>query len=177
MSSHPWISYRTPGSCFTNQQRSSPQYLSICQSHLLCTKWHLWCRWYGYVTVFIKLKNGEPGMHGLRIGWVHLLFVIKASRTLEYPCVLVTDYNTVGDGPDKDTGMWQVKRAVNPWSHHPVYSLAHLNEICHAAHLIPVFKSKAQVPKNVLPDFTLDTHQGNFYVNKYVGHHAFEIVY
>ena len=47
--------------------------------------------------VFIKLKNGEPGMHGLRIGQVHLLFVIKASRTLEYPCVLVTDYNTVGD--------------------------------------------------------------------------------
>ena len=45
----------------------------------------------------------------------------------------------------------------------------------HAAHLIPVFKSKAQVPKNVLPDFTLDTHQGNFYVNKYVDHHAFEI--
>ena len=67
-----------------------------------------------YDTVFIKLKNGEPGMCGLRIGCVHLLFVIKASRTLEYPCVLVTDYNTVGDGPDKDTGMWQVKRAVNP---------------------------------------------------------------
>ena len=25
---------------------SSPQYLPICQSHLLCTKWCLWCRWY-----------------------------------------------------------------------------------------------------------------------------------
>ena len=130
-----------------------------------------------YDTVFIKLKNGEPEMCGLRIGWVHLLFVIKASRTLEYPCALVMDYNTVGDGPDKDTGMRQVKQAVKPQSHHPVYRLVHLNKICRAAHLIPVFKSKAQVPKNVLPDFTLDTHQGNFYVNKYVDHHAFEIVY
>jgi hypothetical protein len=128
-------------------------------------------------TVFIKLDNQERGMRGLGVARLQLLFSFRFLNTI-YPCALINDFHVVGDQPDRNTGMWKVKRAVNHRNRRPILRVIHLASIIRAAHLIPVFKDTSPVADDETPDTTLDTHRrGLFYVNKYIDHHAFEIAF
>ncbi|KAG8218125.1 hypothetical protein J3R82DRAFT_3657 [Butyriboletus roseoflavus] len=59
-------------------------------------------------------------------------------------------------------------------NHLPNYAVIHLDSIYHAAHLIPVYGTN-HIPWNIKPHHCYDTFHA-FYVNKYIDHHAFEIV-
>ncbi|KAG2036220.1 hypothetical protein BDR03DRAFT_934555 [Suillus americanus] len=90
-----------------------------------------------------------------------------------YPCAVVQWFNTLGDLPDKDTGMWVVQPAHHA-NNTPNISVIHVDSIYCAVHLIPVYGSRFVSP-NLQHYQTYDSFH-KFYVNKYADHHAFEIV-
>ena len=95
-----------------------------------------------------------------------------------YECALVHDYQVVNPSPDEITGMAIVKRAMR--GSLPRARVVPLNNILRAVHLIPVFSQLGtkQIPKKYEHKLTLDDRQlfKQFYVNKFIDHHAFEIL-
>ncbi|KAG2111810.1 hypothetical protein BD769DRAFT_1357774, partial [Suillus cothurnatus] len=89
-----------------------------------------------------------------------------------YPCAVVCWFNTIGDLPDEDTGMWVVQPAHQA-NNAPHISVIHIDTIYCAAHLIPVYSTQF-VPPNLQHYQTYD-HFHKFYIKKYADHHAFEI--
>lgn len=71
--------------------------------------------------------------------------------------------------PDEDTGMWMVDRPEERIS-----EIIPLNTIYRAAHLIP-FYAQNPVPQGVTAGNSLNAYD-RFYVNKFIDHHAFEIL-
>jgi hypothetical protein len=130
-----------------------------------------------YDTVFLKLNNTQHGFRALAIARLRLFFSFHHSN-ISYLCALVDDFVTIGDEPDGNTGMWRVKRSINPYNRRQVSRVIPLHDIFRAAHLIPVFHGTDLISNDSVPEMTLDTARfGNFYVNKYIDHHAFEIAF
>jgi hypothetical protein len=99
------------------------------------------------------------------------LFVSFKFWNILYPCALVRWY---AHNKDEDTGMW----VVEPDSHPDGFAFTaviHLNNILRAAHLIPVF-GQDTLPTDIPLAYSLDVFN-SYYVNKYIGHHAFEIAF
>jgi hypothetical protein len=125
-------------------------------------------------TVFVKAP-GITTMSGLTIARVRLLFKLQHNGII-HSCALVHDYNTIGDKPDKDTGMWMVQRALHS-NQRPQARIISLAGVLRAAHLIPVYNDLPPILKTV--DYTncLDHCQFHtFYVNRYIDDHAFKIL-
>ena len=96
-----------------------------------------------------------------------------------YECALVHDYQVVKPNLDEITGMAIVKRAMRGGQ--PRAYVIPLNDILQAVHLIPVFSklgTSKRIPKKYKHKLTLDDRQlfKLFYVNRFVDHHAFEIL-
>ena len=95
--------------------------------------------------------------------------------TMVYPCALVQWFQTIGDEPDRDTGMWMVKPEYTTSNNRQQsWSVIHLDCILRGAHLLPIFDERF-IPHNLHYSETLDAFQA-FYVNKYIDHHIFEII-
>jgi hypothetical protein len=122
-----------------------------------------------YDTIFVNTDSSMAGMRGLDVARARLFFSFSYDG-IEYPCALVCWFSRVGDSPDDQTGMWVV-RADDDETCPP--SIIHLDTVVRAAHLLPVFGPE-RVSKTLLFTDTLDTFT-EFYVNKFVDHHAFEI--
>jgi len=123
-----------------------------------------------YDTIFVN--TDLPGMGGLDIARVRLFFSFSHDGVY-YSCALVRWFTRVADSPDDCTGMW----VVEPDDEERPFSIIHLDTVVRAAHLLPVFGSgTGQVPKTLSFTDTLDTFK-TFYVNKFVDHHAFEIIF
>ena len=80
----------------------------------------------------------------------------------------------IGDDADEDMGLWVVEQDFDETGA-PLAGIIHLDSIFQAAHLMGVC-GEAFVPKTLTADNSLDFFD-LFYVNKYVDHHAFEIVF
>jgi len=91
-----------------------------------------------------------------------------------YPCALVQWFSVIGDEPDDETGFWMVEADVCD-NEQPSLAIIHLDSIYRAAHLVPAYRSSDFVNRLLTMHDTLDYFK-NFYVNKSVDHHAFEIV-
>jgi hypothetical protein len=130
-----------------------------------------------YDTVFLKLENGERGMRALGVARVRLFFTFHYSL-VDYQCALVEDYILHGNGPDEDTGMWKVKRAIDFQTRLPISRVIYLKDILRASHLIPVFHGTPNVATHLTAEASLDHYRNKFhYVNKFVDYHAFETVF
>lgn len=119
--------------------------------------------------VFIKKdpsQDAPSGLQSFEIAQLQLFFSFEHGGIV-YPCALVHMLEVVGNAPDKDTGMWIVKRQRLPDA-----QIIPLNFIYRAAHLLPVFQGKT-VLKKALPAEALDTYRF-YYVNKFVDRHASE---
>jgi hypothetical protein len=123
-----------------------------------------------YDTIFVNTDSSVDGMRGLDVARVRLFFSFSHDG-VEYPCALVRWFSRVGNSPDDHTGMW----VVQPDDDGCPPSIIHLDSIVRAAHLLPVFGPD---PVSTTLSFTdtLDTFT-RFYVNKFVDHHTFEIVF
>lgn len=128
-----------------------------------------------YDCVFIDINSTLLGMRGLQIARVHLFFSFHFNTTV-YPCALVRWFQTIGDEPDRDTGMWMVKPEYTTTlgNRQQSWSVIHSDCILCGAHLLPIFDEKF-IPRNFHYSDTLDAFQA-FYVNKYIDHHVFEII-
>jgi len=123
--------------------------------------------------VFVDVGNPEElGMKGLLVAQVHLFFKFSYNN-INYPCALVHWYTT-SDEPDATTGFWVVQpESTYRGMRH--MSVIHLDSIIRGAHLLPRFPSDAPVYREINYMNVLDLY-ASFYVNKFIDHHAFEIV-
>ena len=112
-------------------------------------------------------------MKGLLVARVYLFFRLSHEDT-DYPCALVRWFST-GDEPDPTTGLWVVKpESARRGMRH--MSIIHIDTIVRGAHLLPRFPSDAPVYREINYSNVLDLYT-SFYVNRYIDHHAFEIVF
>jgi len=122
-------------------------------------------------------SNDKPAVNSFSVARVRLFFSFEYHHT-SYECALVHDYQVVNPSPDEITGMAMVKRAMR--GSLPRARVVPLNDILRAVHLIPVFSQLGtkKIPKKYEHELTLDDTQlfKWFYVNKFIDHHAFEIL-
>ena len=109
-----------------------------------------------------------PGLAVVQI----LLFFSFTFRGASFPCTLVSWYSHIGNNPDEDTGMWQVKKQLDA-SGALAISVLHLDCLVRAAHLIGIYDEDT-IHKDMTCHDSLDSFQ-SFYMNKYIDYHAFKI--
>ena len=124
-----------------------------------------------YDCIFVNMRPELLGMRGLEVGRVFLFFSFTHGATI-YPCALIQWFSVIGDEPEQDTGLWMVEPDVHE-DGRPHLAIIHLDTILRAAHLIPVYGTNF-IERSLTMHDTLDTFK-DFYVNKYVDHHTFEI--
>ncbi|KDQ06425.1 hypothetical protein BOTBODRAFT_60621 [Botryobasidium botryosum FD-172 SS1] len=126
-----------------------------------------------YDCVFVKNSSRLPGMRGMHTARVRLFFSFT-HNSIQYPCVLVEWFVVIGNSPDPDTGMWQVRPKYNSGDDCAI-SVIPLDSIIRNAHLMPLFGPHF-LPKSFHFHHSLDLFKA-FYVNKYVDHHANELAF
>ena len=122
-------------------------------------------------TVFVVLDDSLPGMEGMVIARVLLLFSFNYRR-VDHTCAFVNWFVRDDDEADLDTGMWTV--SLEKQNGKPTSQVIDVRTIARAAHLLPIFGSEP-VPMDVQYYNSLDIDQP-FFVNTYVDHHAHEFL-
>lgn len=123
--------------------------------------------------VFVNKANAAPGLLGMEVARVRMFFAFTYRRQ-RYSCAAVHWYGRTNDEVDEDTGMWIVKPSYLR-GRTPLLSVIHLNGIVRAAHLIG--SSVGETVSDDLQSHKALEHFSTFYVNKYVDHHAFELLH
>ncbi|KAI0668119.1 hypothetical protein C8Q78DRAFT_1071468 [Trametes maxima] len=123
--------------------------------------------------VFINRDSRLKGLLGMDVARVMLFFSFRY-QFQRVSCTLVHWFLHEGEFPDEDTGMWTVRPRYLR-GRRPMLSVVHLDTIFRAAHLIGVSDTKritdTQSANTALDDFD------RYYVNKYIDHHAFEVLH
>lgn len=121
--------------------------------------------------VVLNTAPDVPGMGGLDIARAHLFFSFELEDEL-FSCALIHHFSKSFDEPDPDNGMWIVEPDIDGAGYR-VMSVVHVDSIVRGAHLLPVFRGNAAIPRDINFSHTLDVFTA-FYVNKYIDYHAFE---
>jgi len=119
---------------------------------------------------FVIEDDTVSGMRGMAIVRVILFFSFEYEGVY-YPCALVEWFRKVQRDPV--TGMWVVHPDITRGRRKQ--SVLHLDVFYRGAHLIPVY-GKEKLPLGFHFSYSLDAFRA-FYVNKYVDHHANEIIF
>ena len=127
-----------------------------------------------YDMVFMNTDDTREDMQGMEVARVVCFFSLPCTNGVSYPCALVHWFDYVEDEPDELTGMWMVKPSFLD-DNTRYLSVVHIDTIVRAAHLIPIFGQEL-VPSRVNSHNSLDIYRG-FYVNHFIDHHAFELVF
>ncbi|KII83568.1 hypothetical protein PLICRDRAFT_180341 [Plicaturopsis crispa FD-325 SS-3] len=125
-----------------------------------------------YDTVFVVTDAEQPGMCGMAIGRLRLLYSFTHDG-VDYPCALVEWLVPFEDRPDDITGMWMVKHEYEG-NGRPSMAVIHLDCIARAAHLIGVYGSSF-MPENFHFSYSLGVFRA-YYVNRYIDHHTHEFL-
>lgn len=128
-----------------------------------------------YDCAFVKRKGGfgSRGMRSLDIVRVRLFFSFVHDR-IKYSCALVEWFDTVGDSPHSDTGMWVVEPTYG-YEGQRLVSVIRVDSMVRNAHLMPVY-GKEFLPKKFRFFYSLDAFK-SFFVNKYIDHQATQLAY
>jgi len=127
-----------------------------------------------YDCVLVQVSPEDNGFRSMQVARVRLFFSIKHDNNI-IPCALIEWHETVGNGPDKNIGMWVVKPEYTANRQRRVVAVIHLDSVVRGVHLIPVYR-KQQISRRHTYSTTLNSFQ-RFYVNKYIDYHAFETMY
>jgi hypothetical protein len=123
--------------------------------------------------VFIEHDPTLPGFQGLYVAQV-ILFFSFCFRGVDYSCALVRWFETIGDQPCPNTGMWMVEPEFDV-NGQRLISVVHLDTILRPAHLIPVYGNHF-VDHDIKHTDSLSAFSA-FYINKFSDYHAFEIAF
>jgi len=123
--------------------------------------------------VFVEHDTEALGIQGLDIVYV-LAFMSFVADGVHYPSTLVQWFTHVYEEPDQLTGMWMVQ-AEQSADGSPIVSVIHTKYILRGTHLIPIF-GQDFIPPGLHFSHSLDTFSA-FYVNRFINHHAFEILF
>lgn len=121
---------------------------------------------------FAVENQDEQGFRGMSVVRAKLFFSFTHDG-VDYPGALVEWFKKVGRSPDLETGMWIVEPEMKGQS--CLTTIVHLDTLLRGAHLIPVYGS-AHIPVGFRYIHSLDAFKA-FHVNKYIDHHANEIVF
>ena len=119
---------------------------------------------------FVVEDADVPGMAGLNVVQVQLFFSLVYHNVL-YPMALV-DWFKKG-GCDPLTEMWVVHPDVSHRSQDR--TVLHLDSFLRGAHLIPIFGNN-ELPLDLHFTDSLNAFE-QYYVNKYIDHHAHKIIF
>ncbi|KAG6896459.1 hypothetical protein C0992_008142 [Termitomyces sp. T32_za158] len=129
-----------------------------------------------YDCVFVEHDRNCMGFLGLHVAQVLMFFELMTEGLggQKYPCALVTWFHTISDEPCPDTGMWVVEKDKGA-DGKLLMSVIHIDTILRGAHLIGRAGTD-HIPRGLEASDSLNAfHQ--FYVNKYIDHHAHEIAF
>lgn len=123
--------------------------------------------------VFVEHDPTLQGFKSLYVAQV-ILFFSFYFRGVDYPCALVRWFETIGDQPCPNTGMWMVEPEFDA-NGQRLISVIHLDTILRPAHLIPVYGND-YIDHDMRHSDSLLAFVA-FYVNKFSDYHAFEIAF
>ena len=94
--------------------------------------------------------------------------------SLHSPAQGLRDFPDVGNHPDPDTGLWQVRPDVTQgwWD----VLVIHLNSFFRGTHLLPIFDGNWFLPCGFHHPYTLDSFC-TYFVNKYIDHLAHKMLF
>ncbi|KAJ7201558.1 hypothetical protein GGX14DRAFT_536142 [Mycena pura] len=118
---------------------------------------------------FVVENENKSGFAGMSAIFPDVSFEVDSETQ---PCALVEWFKKVGRSPDAETGMWIVEPEMR--GHQRVLSIVHLDSMLRAAHLIPVF-GPDPIPFDLRYIHSLDAFRA-FHVNKYIDHHANDLL-
>lgn len=136
-----------------------------------------------YDTMFINTSSNNAsvntedlsvhGILGLEVAHAHLFFSF-ALDGVKYQCTKVHWFSRTTNMLHNVTGMHVIKpdHLPNGW---PATAVIHLDTVFRAAHLLPVFSTHPTPSKHQQFEQTLNLFS-EFYVNRYINHHAFEVL-
>ncbi|KAF8814419.1 hypothetical protein BYT27DRAFT_7219856 [Phlegmacium glaucopus] len=124
--------------------------------------------------VFVERDPDEVGFRALGVAQVQLFFSFEYDQVL-YPCALVRWFETYGNAPCPETGMWMVQPDVDVRLRQRICSVIHIDSILRAAHLIGIYGPNF-IPPTLTYSQSLHAFK-LFYVNKYADHHSHEIAF
>lgn len=120
--------------------------------------------------VFVVEDTHALGMSGLNVVQVQLFFSLVYDDVL-YPMALV-DWFKKG-GCDPLTELWVVHPDISHRSRDR--TVLHIDSFLRGAHLIPIYGNR-ELPLDLHFTDSLNAFEG-YYVNKYIDHHAHEIIF
>ena len=130
-----------------------------------------------YNTLFINTPHDDvddnASILGLEVACTHLFFSFTLDG-VKYLCALVHWIYRTTDTLSDITGMHVVEPDCLP-DGQPVTAVVHLNTVFRAAHLPPIFSDHPALSKHQHHEETLDLFL-EFYVNRYIDCHVFEVV-
>ena len=136
-----------------------------------------------YNTMFINTasnntsnNNGDSAVCrilSLDLAQAHLFFSF-ALDGVKYQCALVHWFSHTIDMPHNVTGMHAVKPDCLPNSQ-PSTAVIHLDTVFRVVHPLPVFSAHPTPSKCQCFEPTLDLFS-QFYINRYIDHHAFKVL-
>ncbi|KAF8997257.1 hypothetical protein BDQ17DRAFT_1391906 [Cyathus striatus] len=123
--------------------------------------------------IFVANGTNNDGFRGLNAAQVHLFFSFTYDDVC-YPCAFVHWFDTYGDSPCENTGLWMVEPHFDAFQRR-LTSVIHIDTILRSAHLIPVYGPRF-IPSHL--NFSHSLHAfALYYVNKYADHHSHEIAF
>ncbi|KAF8992148.1 hypothetical protein BDQ17DRAFT_1392882 [Cyathus striatus] len=123
--------------------------------------------------IFVANNTDNDGFRGLNAAQVHLFFSFTYNNIL-YPCAFVHWFETYGDNPCRNTGLWMVEPHFDALQRR-LTSVIHVDTILRSAHLIPVF-GRRFIPSHL--KFSNSLHAfALYYINKYADHHSHEVAF
>jgi hypothetical protein len=122
-------------------------------------------------TVLLATGSDTAGVRGLNVARVHLFFSF-GFRGTTYECALIHEYCKSFTDLDPDNSLW-IFEPDHSADGSRIVSVVHANSIICAAHLLPIFKNDAPIPRQINFTHTLNAFN-TFYLNKYIDYHAFE---
>ena len=123
-----------------------------------------------YDCAFVVEDQEQPGMSGIAVVRVRLFFSVEY-QGVDYPCALVEWFKKMGRDPL--TGLWIVRPDCTRGTRDK--SVLHLDSFLRGAHLVPVYKN-LRLPPDFKHFYSLEVFN-EFYVNKYIDYHAYEIAF
>jgi hypothetical protein len=119
---------------------------------------------------FIVEDDSKPGIEGMSVVRVMLFFSFVFDGVF-YPCALVEWFTKIGQDPV--TGLWMVTPDITHGKRDR--TVLHVDSIVRGAHLLPVYGDQ-KLPLEFHYSYSLDVFKA-FYINKYIDHHANEMVF
>jgi hypothetical protein len=88
-----------------------------------------------YDCVVVQVSLEDNGFRSMQVARVRLFLSIKHNNDT-FPCTLIEWYETIGNSPDKDIGMWVVKPEYTANRQRRVAAVIHLDSVVWGVHLI-----------------------------------------